>query len=88
MEDASWGQKSPSSDRFALVERFFRRLYKFNNKAGEWKEWRTHSLTAVKENDGKFAANIEICEKSELPIDADHPEYRKLTEENLRLSSI
>ena len=52
-----------------LDERAFRRLDKFTNKKDEWKEWRTQSLTAVRECDTGFATSLIAYEKAEDPIE-------------------
>ena len=53
-----------------LDERCFRNVGKFTNQRGDWKEWRMHFLTAVRECDATFADNLEVYERREEPIEA------------------
>ena len=52
-----------------LDERAFRRLDRFSNKREDWREWRTHLLTAVRECDESFADSLEGFEKSDKVIE-------------------
>ena len=51
-----------------LDERSFRRLDKFTNSKSEWREWRMHFLTAVRECDKSFGDSLVKHEKSEVVI--------------------
>ena len=52
-----------------LDERCFRRLEKFTNKRDEWREWKLHLLTAVRECDTDFAESLLKYEKLTESID-------------------
>ena len=52
-----------------LDERCFRRLENFTNKREDWREWRMHFLTTVKECDTSFAESFKIYEKGETEIE-------------------
>ena len=52
-----------------LDERAFRRIDRFSNKREDWREWRTHLLTAVRECDKSFADQLVAYEKSEAVIE-------------------
>ena len=54
-----------------LDERAFRRLKKSTNKRGEWKEWRTQLLTAIRECAKGFADSLVVYEKAEDPFKDD-----------------
>ena len=64
-----------------MDERHFRRMKEFTNKVEDWKQWRTHFLTAVRESDLKFAKTMEAAEESEKPLTAGD-----MTEEQIALS--
>ena len=46
----------------AMDERHFRRIKVFDNKSDTWKEWRTHSLSAVR---GSSPVTAEVLERAE-----------------------
>ena len=47
----------------------FANLKSFENDPSKWKEWRRHSLNAVKESSDSFATLIESFEKRDAEID-------------------
>ena len=67
-DPASTAQR-PHLANAKLDERCFRRLDKFTNKREDWREWRMHFLTAVKECDTSFAESLKVYEKSETEIE-------------------